>query len=346
MVYRIQGKSSAVSQFRQDPVTDEWIIVAPERALKAEQFVNIEKRPKLPAHDPNCVFCTGNEYRTPPEVFAIREEGTLPDTPGWLLRVIPNKFPAVTPEGSTNRRVDRIYRSMDGLGHHEVVDETPMHDFTLGTMPIQTVERIIRVYRERYMELMKDNRIAMVIIFRNQGEKAGASQPHPHSQIIAIPIVPLWVRNRTDRARYYYDENGKCIFCKILFEELMESERVVIDESSFLVFEPYASKGPFETWILPKRHSASFGSITDEEVAELSGVVSRLMKKFHEGLGDPDYNLIIHSAPKEDAYAPYYHWYIELRPHLTTPAGFEMGSGIYINIALPEKTAAILREIK
>jgi UDPglucose--hexose-1-phosphate uridylyltransferase len=332
-----------MSELRQNRATKNWVIVATERARRPDQFRSMEKSETLPPHDPVCPFCPGNEGKTPSEVHALREKKGVPNGPGWQLRVVPNKFAALQPVGDLERREERdFFRTMDGFGVHEVLIESPVHNETIGNMKYRQVEQVLLAYRKRYLQLGEDPRHQLVTIFRNNGERAGTSLAHPHSQIIATPIVPTQTRHVLEEAMRYYDDRGSCVYCDMIREEVAAGKRIVLETADFVVFEPFASRVPFETWILPKRHNASFGNISAGDAAKCARVLRKTVGAMYERLGNPDYNYVFCTAPFKDANESYYHWHVEILPRLTTPAGFELGSGIYITVALPEQTARFL----
>ncbi len=332
-----------MSELRQNRATKRWVIIAAERARRPDDFRVKESARSLPAHDPLCPFCAGNEAKTPPEVLALRKSRSPANGPGWQLRVVPNKFPALQPVGDLERREERdFFRKMDGFGVHEVIIESPLHNETLGTMTYRKVEEVLLIYRKRYLQLGVDPRFQMVTIFRNNGEGAGTSLVHPHSQLIGTPIVPSRMRHLLEEAIRHYDDWGNCVFCDMIREELSVKRRVVLETGDYVVIEPFASRVPFETWILPKKHNASFGNISPEEARKCARVLRRVLGALHRLLGDFDYNYIVSTAPFKDAEESYYHWHIEILPRLTTTAGFELGSGIYITVAFPEDTARYL----
>jgi len=335
-----------MTQLRQDPGTREWVIIAAERAKRPKDFTKAPRAAEdlPPTHDPKCPFCPGNEGMTPPEVLAYADGPRQPNGPDWKLRVIPNKFAAVSFGGSQERYLDGMFRSMDGLGSHEVVVETPRHDLSIGTMPVERVQQVLAAYRDRLSALNSDERVSLVTIFRNHGVGAGTSLVHPHSQIVATPVVPLHVRHRLDAWRDYYDDNGSCSLCDMLAAELEAETRVVMQTDHFAVICPFASRSPMETLIIPKAHRATLGTDGEGELADLARVLSTLMGAFHEAMSDPDYNYVVRTAPSEELTADYIHWSVKVVPRLSTPAGFEIGSGMYINATPPEDAAAFLRE--
>ena len=329
-------------EIRQNRATKEWVIIAAERAKRPGDFNPKEEKKILPKFDRDCPFCPGNEHKTPPELFSYRRAGTEKDTPGWWIRVIPNKFPALIPEVELGRVSERFFSKMKGYGRHEVIIESPEHNLSLGNMSLKQVEEVCLIYRERYIELSAEKNIKTIIIFRNHGLGAGTSLLHPHSQLIALPLVPTHIRHLLEEATRYYDDHVFCVFCDMVKEELEFKKRVLLETESFVAFHPFASKVPFETWIVPKVHNAGFGNISVDEAKGLAFVLREILGRLYSKLSDPDYNLVLNTAPISDSSEDFYHWYIQILPRLTTPAGFELGSGVYINTALPEETAKFL----
>jgi UDPglucose--hexose-1-phosphate uridylyltransferase len=337
-------------ELRENLATKRWVIIATERAKRPEEFVKKKEIIVHPAYDPKCPFCEGNEAVSKEEIIGYRREGTKPGEKGWYLRVIPNKFPALVPSTSPRVEVKRsksgIYLCMDGVGKHELVIENAAHNKTIATMNTEEVERIIRAYHERYLALDWDPHYKLVIIFRNQGGLAGASQVHPHSQIVATAIVPHHIRHAFYEAQRYFDELGRCVFCDMIKNELHEKERIILKNEKFIAFMPYAALVPYETWILPLQHVTSFADLHEEDISPLAQILRDILSKFYYSLNNPDYNYCIRSVPHYSACEPYYHWYIQILPRITTVAGFEIGSGMSINITLPEETAKFLREFE
>lgn len=333
-----------MSELRQDPTTKEWVVIASERAKRPDQF----RLHAAPEHPPrpenhNCPFCSGNEFLTPPEVFALRDSGGA-NQPGWRVRVVPNKFAAFSPQDAGQvRDYGRFFHAKDGYGYHEVILESPNHDRILPLMSVKEIQDLLFTYRQRYAALRNDPRVKLILLFRNHGMRAGTSLAHPHSQLVATPIIPFHIRQKYDVAIRHYDDTGHCLYCDVVAEEKAAVKRVVLDSPHFIVFHPFASRVPFETWIAPTRHNPCFARVPEEETVELAFVLRRVLRGLHDVLGNPDFNLIVHTAPVEDEDKPYFLWHIEIHPRLTTPAGFELGTGIYINTAIPEDTAAFLR---
>ncbi len=334
-------EEAAMPELRQNRFTKEWVIVATERARRPEEL-RVKREPKVvPSHVATCPFCAGNEHLTPPEVMRLNDGDA-----SWQVRVVPNKFAALSREADMRRNFHRSLRTMSGFGVHDVIVETPDHSQTTALMPDAHVANIIRCYKRRFEELSLDPRIAHVTIFKNHGLDAGTSLEHPHSQLIATPIISSQVRGRMYEALRHYDEFGECIFCTALAEELQDRRRVVIASEHFVALEPFAAATPFCTHIYPRRHMASFGYITKEETADLAHVLRTILGKLYFGLQNPDFNYTIRTAPAECAGVLYYHWYLSVIPRLTRVAGFELGSGMFINTVLPEAAAEFLRNVK
>jgi UDPglucose--hexose-1-phosphate uridylyltransferase len=331
-------------QLRQDRTTKEWVIIATERSKRPHDFKKREVAIARPAYKEDCPFCPGNEHLTPHETLAYRSGGQA-DSKGWWVRVVPNRFPALSPEGSLERKEEKgFFRMMDGVGNHEVVIESPFHNQFLPLMEDRQVEEVLLAYRERYLALREDPRIKLIIIFKNHGEAAGTSLEHPHSQFVGTAVVPSNIRRKLEEAARYYDDHGSCVYCDLVEEELSLGKRIVVETEKFVVLQPFASRSPFETWIIPKEHQASFGLISMEDSKKFAKILRTTLFKLYSKLSDPDYNFVFHTAPIKDEGEDYYHWHLQIIPRLTTPAGFEMGSGIFINVSLPEETAKFLKE--
>ena len=326
-------------EIRQDKATRQWVIYAPARRKRPKDFTRSARAaPPLPEHSAECPFCPGNEGSLPP---LLLELGSSPGS--WQTRVVPNKFPALDPRGQVVRRKNGIFITMEGFGHHEVVIETPLHNRDLSVMSGPEIAAVIETYHSRFTDLMRKDGIMMTILFRNHGERAGTSLIHPHSQIIATGIVPNSIRWREEEAQRYYDEWGTCVFCDILEYELLDGARLIDQNSSFVTFVPFAAEVPFEIWIMPRRHGADFEAITDREKEELAASLAHALGRLREALQDPDYNYVLNTWARYRANEPQLHWYLQIRPRLMTPAGFEIGSGMSINPSVPEEDAAFLR---
>ncbi len=330
-------------ELRKDPVTGRWVIIATDRAKRPSDFL----REKVQIRGSRfCPFCSGNEGKTPPEILAYRSDGSARNTPGWRLRVVPNKFPALGVEGVLNRQGEGLYDKMNGIGAHEVIIETPEHQSTLATMPVQRVEEVLWAYRDRIIDLKKDRRFKYLLIFKNHGEAAGASLEHTHSQLIALPVVPKRVREEVDGARDHYNFKERCIFCDIIRQETESGIRVIVENQNFIVLSPFAPRFPFEMWIIPKVHQAAFEESQKHEFEQLASVLKDMLMRLDKVLDYPPYNYIIHTSPEGESTQDYYHWHLEIMPKLTKVAGFEWGTGFYINPTSPEESAKFLRELE
>ncbi len=329
-------------ELRKDPIVGRWVIVSPERGKRPSDFAQKKSEWK----EGFCPLCPGNESLTPPEIFAFREKGTRPDGPGWYIRVVPNKFPALKKEGEASPRKDGIYDWMRGVGDHEVVVETPDHQMELSQLPLENVKKILFVFKLRIEELTKDARYKYVIVFKNRGREAGASLRHSHSQIIALPIVPKRVGEELEGGRRYFEAHGRCVFCDMIAQERDRNVRIVEENENFISLSPFAARFPFETWILPKFHASDYKSIEQTQYRTLAEILSRTLKRLDEVLEEPPFNMVFHTAPIRSERLTYFHWHIEIIPKVTKVAGFEWGTGFYINPTPPERAAAYLREVE
>jgi UDPglucose--hexose-1-phosphate uridylyltransferase len=328
-------------ELRQNIITREWVIIATERARRPDEFIRPKKAvDPVPAFEPGCAFCPGNESMSAVETYRVA------DRDGWQVRVVENKFPALSREGDRVRRIDGVYRSMSGVGFHEVVVEHRRHDLSPALYSVEDLSRILVAYKERYRQIRKDTRVEAIIIFKNHGESAGTSLAHPHSQIAATPIVPTQVRHRLDEAIRFFDETGECVFCTTLRRELADRIRIVASTDSFVAFIPFAALSPFHLWIFPVRHCSSFDEIEEYEITDLAVTLRTVLGKLYYGLNDPDYNFSIRSIPAREGEREYFHWYLTVIPRIVRTAGFEIGSGMYINTSLPEESARFLRGVQ
>jgi UDPglucose--hexose-1-phosphate uridylyltransferase len=328
-------------ELRQNIITREWVIIATERARRPDEFIRPKKAvDHIPAFEPGCAFCPGNESMSAVETYRVA------DRDGWQVRVVENKFPALSREGDRVRRIDGVYRSMSGVGFHEVVVEHRRHDLSPALYSVEDLSRILVAYKERYRQIRKDTRVEAIIIFKNHGESAGTSLAHPHSQIAATPIVPTQVRHRLDEAIRFFDETGECVFCTTLRRELADRIRIVASTDSFVAFIPFAALSPFHLWIFPVRHCSSFDEIEEYEITDLAVTLRTVLGKLYYGLNDPDYNFSIRSIPAREGEREYFHWYLTVIPRIVRTAGFEIGSGMYINTSLPEESARFLRGVQ
>jgi UDPglucose--hexose-1-phosphate uridylyltransferase len=336
-------------QLRKDPVVGRWVIISTEREKTPLGF----RMPKRKFELTRCPFCPGQEKNTPPEIFALRPEGSQPNDSQWRARVIPNKFPYLRVEGDLGRKGVGMYDMMNGIGAHEIIIETPEHEARIEDLSFESVISLQKIFISRYKDLKNDSRLHYILLFRNQGLSAGAIIPHPHSQLIATPILPKRVEEELVGARDYFRFKGRCVFCDMIIEETDQNQRIVYENAQFIAFCPFASRFPFEIWVLPKRHSPDFDAIDDNALYELADVLKTTLKKLTVALNDPDYNLCLHSGPIRWKHGAYwhtidqdFHWHIEIMPRITALAGFEWGTGFYKNPTPPEKAAEYLREVE
>lgn len=327
-------------ELRLNQITKEWVIIATERAKRPEDFKSKARKKRRPSFVETCPFCPGNEERTPEEVFRVS------DGDQWKIRIVPNKFAALYKDVKRVRVNEGLKHTVSGFGIHEVLIETPLHNMTTALLPLDQVSEIIRTYKRRFIEIHSKPQIGHVILFKNHGERAGTSLEHPHSQIIGTPVTPFQIRGRIEEAVRYFDITGECLICKTLAEEREEGKRIVFETEHFSCFIPYAALSPFHMWIFPKRHTAAFSDISEAEMLDLALNLKTVLAKIYYGLNNPDFNYAIRSNRPEDARSEYFHWYISIVPRVSTVAGFELGSGMYINTALPEENAKFLRDVQ
>ena len=327
-------------ELRHNVLTREWVIIATERAKRPHEFARKDDGERVkPPYVSSCPFCPGNEGMTPPATLVV------PDGGPWRVRVTPNKFAALSYQGERHRTFEGIRRTVTGVGVHEVIVESPDHSKSTALLEDSQVEILIGAYLDRFNFASRDPRVEQVTIFKNHGLSAGTSLEHPHSQIIGSPVITSQIRDRMINALRHFDEYGECIFCRVLEMELKEQTRVVMETEHFVAFVQFAALTPFSMLIMPRRHMACFSEITDAEAADLARILRRTLAKLYYGLIDPDFNYAIRTAPHEACGVKYFHWYLSIIPRLTKVAGFELGSGMFINTSLPEESAAFLREV-
>jgi len=331
-------------ELRKDPVTGRWVIIAGERGQRPNPFRTYAPAPNQVEE---CPFCPGRESMTPPEVLAFRdgrEDGG--GTGAWRVRVVPNRFPALRIEGTLDKRPEGLYDMMRGIGAHEVVIETPDHDSDPARYGARQMVDVIGAYRDRTIDLLRDVRFRYVLVFKNHGAAAGATLSHPHSQIIALPVVPARLESELAGARRYFDYRGRCGYCDILSQEISDGRRLVTQNAEFIALAPFASRFPFEVLVLPRRHDAFFWTLAKHQVEALAEILQDVLRRYSLALKDPPYNFVIHTAPPGHPGPEVYHWQVELMPKLTDVAGFEWGSGFFINPTPPEEAARALRDLE
>jgi len=328
-------------ELRQDPVSKYWVIIATERAKRPLDF-------KAPAEEKkgstSCPFCPGNEKETPPEVMAFREEGTKPDTPNWRVRVVPNKFAALSNNAEPSAPVSEgLYSTMAGIGAHEVIIEGTEHNTFFPDLPSDHAVLVLKAWRQRYLQLKQDKKLKYIQLFKNHGRPGGASLEHPHSQLIATPLVPAVITNEISNLEKYQHEYNSCLICDLIKTELETGSRIVALNEEFIALCPFASRFPMETWVLPRRHQSCFDTVEDGQLEQMACILQEVLGQLKEKAKDPPFNLVLHSAPLHNETAAY-HWHLELLPRLTNVAGFEWGTGMFINPTPPEIAARFLKK--
>jgi UDPglucose--hexose-1-phosphate uridylyltransferase len=328
-----------MAELRREPITRMWVVVTTDNPRGPSDYL-----PFKPPYQPqetgeDCPFCPGHEEMTPKETFMVSREGG-----GWAVRVIPNKFPFFHIEGEFGRRPEGMYDVMEAIGAHEIVVEAPDHTQSFASMETQQIEKILRTYRERLTDLEKDQRFQQFLILKNY---PGVFNRHPHSHLMAMPVIPRRIDEEIDGALDYYQRKERCIFCDIIKEEILMRKRVILETVHFLVFSPFASRYPFETWIVPKKHAADFRQIDEEGIEDLSVALQSLFVRLHKLLSDPPYSLAFHTSPVQSRFRrSEYHWHIETRLRIGLREGFEWGTGFFVNPTPPEDAAAYLRELE
>ncbi|HET8723440.1 MAG TPA: galactose-1-phosphate uridylyltransferase [Anaeromyxobacteraceae bacterium] len=327
-------------ELRRDPIVGRWVIIATERARRPNHFRRAEEPP-----GGLCPFCPGHEDKTPPEVWVSGRPPGPPNAAGWKVRVVPNRYPALMIEGGLDREAAGIYDKMNGVGAHEVVIETPDHSRELSDLGDAEITEVLFAFKARMLDLRNDQRFRYILLFKNHGSAAGATLEHSHSQLIALPVTPRQVADEIEGARRHFEHRERCIFCDIVGQERKDRSRLVLENEEFVVFEPWAPRSPFETWIVPRRHESNFEAEPKERLAYAAQALRSTLTRLMTGLGRPAYNFIIHTNPLRDPSSASYHWHIEVVPALTQVAGFEWGSGFHINPVPPEEAAEFLRKV-
>jgi len=330
-------------ELRRDPIVGRWVIISTERGGRPQDLQPAASQSLAVAL---CPFCPGQERLTPKEILAYRPRTAEANGPDWSIRVVPNKFPALHVEGDMGREGIGIYDRMNGVGAHEVIIETPHHKDRLADMPSKRIEDLLWAFRDRILDLKKDLRFRYILIFKNHGAAAGATLEHSHSQLIALPIVPTSVLDEMEGCRVHYEQKERCIYCDILRQDAAEGIRIVADNPEFACITPYAPRFPFEMWILPKRHAGYFEESQRGQFEYFAMILSEALRRLDKTLARPPYNFVLHSSPLHEKSGDYYHWHLEIIPKLTQVAGFEWGTGFYINPVSPEEAAKALREVQ
>lgn len=330
-------------QLRQDLITGRWVAVATERARRPDSFTQAAREP-VAARDV-CPFCPGHESMTPPEVLAYRAPDLPANGEGWSIRVVPNLYAAFRPDPDGQEHREGRFWQRDAIGNCEVLISSPDHRAPTAVLPRTQVEAMVQSYLDRYRHHAANPALEQVLVLYNHGRPAGASLEHPHSQLYAIGVQPPSLDDELGGARRFHEQEGACVFCRTLDDERRAGTRIVFENEAFAVFAPYAARTPFETWIMPRRHAASFGELDpSREKPAFAEALQLTLRALHEGLNDPPFNYFIHSVPLKVDATDAYHWHLELIPKLSTAAGFELGTGMWINVVKPEESAAFLRD--
>ncbi|HEX3033693.1 MAG TPA: galactose-1-phosphate uridylyltransferase [Thermodesulfobacteriota bacterium] len=343
-------------ELRFDPIRKRWVIISTERGERPNDYIvaggrGNDKSGKTVAP---CPFCEGSEDETPPEIYAVRVNGSSPNSPGWRVRVVPNKFPALQIDDNIFRYATGMFDVVSGVGAHEVIIETPDHDKGLADLGVDWIKDVLVSFRERIKDLLHDPRLRYILIFKNHKEKAGASLIHTHSQLIATPIVPPILKQELDVCRENYRTKERCLMCDLIKQETDFKVRIIYETGSYMIWAPFAPSFPFETWILPKKHRHDYSLLDDRELRELAFVMRLNLLSLKNLLNDPPYNFVLHTSPPKfdrpdrsdywDSIELDYHWHMEFLPRLTAIAGFEWGAGFFINPTPPEIAANYLRD--
>ncbi|MBI5805691.1 galactose-1-phosphate uridylyltransferase [candidate division TA06 bacterium] len=329
-------------ELRKDPIIGRWVIISTERGKRPVDY----EIPAPAVIHGSCPFCYGQEHLTTPEILAVRPPETAPNSPGWQLRVIANKYPALRVEGELEKSGEGLYDKMSGIGAHEIIVEMPEHNRFLSDLDIPHIQNILSAYVSRMQDLKRDTRLKYLMIFKNQGYRAGASLEHSHSQLIATPIVPKSINEELAGAQEYYNYKERCVFCDIVKQETEDRRRLVLENENFISIAPFAARFPFECWLMPKKHESNFENITPADLALLAAILKETLLRIKASVSNPPYNLVLHTAPCQMSGLQHFHWHMEIMPRLTRVAGFERGTGFYINPTPPEEYAQFLREVE
>lgn len=330
-----------MSELRLNQITNEWVVIATDRAKRPIELKQWKDQHYHPEKLDSCPFCPGNESKTPGEIIRINDKDGA-----WRIRVVPNKLGLMNEIGECKRTTDGIKHRAEGVGRNEIVVESTLHNLRLPDMSVEHISDILGVYQSRFIEVSEDPRVEHVVIFKNYGEDSGTSIIHPHTQIVGLPVMPFQARERMEEATRHYDLTGTCLMCATLEDELKDRTRIVCETEHFVAFVPYASLSPFHMWIFPKRHSATLAAAVKPELSDLAVTLKTAISKLQYGLNDPDYNFVIRSVKPDKCRSEFFHWYVSIVPRLLHSSGFALGSGMYMNIIVPEEAAEFLRNIK
>lgn len=327
-------------ELRKDLVRDAWVVIAKGRALKPNDFPINKNGIQFSGSTQVCPFCIGNEEHTPPEITAYRAEDSLPNSPNWDIRTIPNKYSAFNLQEELIVANNGLNSSCTGVGQHEVIVETPEHGIELHEFTVDRIRLVFKMFKERYIALANDNRIKYIQIYKNRGIFAGASLEHSHSQILALPMVPQVNKGLLK----YFQQESSCLICDMIEQEILTNERVIYKGEEFIIICPYAPRFSYEVWIVPIKHSQHFGHISDSQLKELAIICKKMLETIIACLDNPSYNIVINSAPVNNGEEEGYHWFMEINPRLIITAGVEVATGIYMNPVAPELATDLFKE--
>lgn len=327
-------------ELRMNLITREWVIFAMEKGKRPEDFIGAREKRRYPEYVATCPFCPGNEAKSPDERYRVDGEGK------WKVRVVLNKFSVLSRDGEKLRTNTGLKKVVNGVGIHEIIIDTPVHNHTAAVMPVDQILALLQTYRARFVEAYKDPRVEYVIVFKNSGHDSGTSIEHALSQVVGMPITPRQVRSRVEGAMKFFDDTGHCLMCTVINDELDDGARILFNTDHFVSFVPYAAVSPFHVWIFPKRHSGSFADVRPEELHDLASNLKAVMSRLYYGLANPDFNYIIKSGKPSNADSEYIHWYLTIIPRVAMTSGVELGSGMFINPLAPEVSAEFLRNIR
>jgi len=327
-----------VSELRRDPITGRSVIIAPERPFPRTTPVTAGGRDA-------CPFCEGRESIAGRELLAWRPSGSAANGPDWQVRVVPNRVPVLRVESDFAETSDVLLQSLGGLGANEVVIESPRHDASFASMKADDIARVLWVWRERMRDLHRDIRLKSFLVVKSVGRTAGAMLDHPHSQLIALPLVPQHLEDELFGAAAYYRTGRRCAFCDLIAEEKEARLRIVGGDGHTLAVMPFAARVPFETWVLPQAHGAMFEDASDATLAAVAERVRDVVMRLDRVLVSPPYNLLLHTAPRGEMARTCYHWHFEIIPRLESVPGLAWDGGIYINPVAPEEAARAMRAV-
>jgi UDPglucose--hexose-1-phosphate uridylyltransferase len=328
------------TELRTDPVTGRVVVIDIGPFKRRDDF-DLEP-PRLDDPPVQCPLCEGRESDAGPEVLAWREGGSA-NQPGWSVRVVPNKHPMLRIEGRLDPAADGLFEWREGLGAHEVIIETPLHDQGLHMLEVDQLWRVLWAWRTRLQDLKRDTRFVSAVVFKNHGRAAGARLDHSHSQLIAYPLIPPALGEKLRGAARYLTKTGKCIYCDLTAQELQEGHRIIRDYDGVLAIAPYASRAPFEISVMPHGHAPRFEDAPDDLLRSVADTLKTVMARVDWALERPAYNLVLHTGPLNGEGDPAFHWHVELIPRVTRYSGLEWGSGVFRNPVSPEEAARILR---